>query len=229
MRKTEAINGLNAAVKTYFNKNGFKPYKYGVGIGWIKENENDLVFIDFGYIGMIHPKTGRRESYNINPCITISNYDIENHYKKICENSSLKDPIEFRTVCVKLADLENCKDGFFSEKHNNYDWEIDYVGAIEKIAPSLIDKIDNFGLPIYEKLKTVEQINNLYNNLDSLEIPLIYPLLIPNRAIKGIIAAKLVNNKDLNYLIDYYNKDVSNWPDMFQVEFNNLIKYLKHW
>lgn len=226
MKKTEAIKTLNATVETFFKEKGFKPYKCDTEIGWIKKNESDLIFIDFGYVRMIHPETGRRESYNINPSITISNNKIEEHYRRVTVNSSLKDPIEFRTVCVKVAVLENCKDGFFTKEHNNYDWEIDNENAIERIAPLLIDKIDTFGLPIYQKLKTVEQIDRVYNNLNTLDKPLIYPLLIPMRAIKGIIAAKIVNNNNLNYLISYYEKEISNWNEMYRKEFYNLKEYL---
>ena len=227
MNKTEVINNLNIAVNSFFSKHNFKPYKYDSEIGWIQKNENDLLFIDFNYIGLIHPDTGRRESYNINPIITISNNEIEKHYKNITNNSYLKDPIEFRTVCVKVAVLENCKDGFFTGPHYNYVWEINYQSDVAKISSLLIDKIENVVLPNYEKLKTVEQIDKLYNDINTLDKSLIYLFGIPPRAIKGIIAAKLVDNKNVSLLIDYYSKDVLKWNEMYQKEFHNLKEYLK--
>jgi len=48
----------------------------------------------------------------------------------------------------------------------------------------------------------------------------------PNRIIKGLIAAKLVNRKNINILIERYNIEILNMRKEIQEEYSSLISLL---
>ncbi len=223
MTKKEVTKLLNKCLDPFFNEHGFKAVSNDIEIGWTKTADNNIITMDYGFVSQIHPDTGARGCFIVNPTLSISNIEIETYLRNISPEPS-KIPIDSMTVYVKFAELENDTSGFFTGPHFNYDWEICYEGDVQKIGEQLIEKVKSVMFPSYEKLKTKEQIDILYNDINSLNKVLIYPAFIPNRALKGLVVAKLVGNNNIEHLINYYSKEVAKWPERYHKNFEALIK-----
>ncbi|MCO5238370.1 MAG: hypothetical protein M9933_19095 [Chitinophagaceae bacterium] len=223
MQKKEAVRILNELISDLLTKEGYNPFQRGNEIGWINRRQTgDISFIDFGYIPAGSLNSG---VFRLDPSITVSIKEIENIYKMVTTNKYLNDEIDFRTVFFKLINLEAFKDGIIKKaEHPYYRWLIDSEESIKIVEKQIRKIIEEIALPWININANVPMIDKLFNeNLKSL---IIYSPSNPDRAMRGIIAGKLVGRSDLEKIIKIYDKIIERCSQNIQTEYDALKRVL---
>jgi len=222
MKKKDAVANLNYQVKDFFELHGFKSYETPYETGWIKEIENgDVYFIGLGYVPRISINTGKKESYQIEPELTICIDEIEQHYKKISLNESLKYVIDYRTLSARLGLLKGYPTGIInSSEHYFCNWVAHDIEDFKNIGLQVVDIVKQVALPYIEKNANVFAVDKLIN--ENLTEQIVHIGTLPNRAIRGLIAARLVGRKNLADIMRYYDVIMNEATPNLQAEYKAI-------
>jgi len=146
--------------------------------------------------------TGEK-GFKIEPFANISILDIENFYKNVTLNNYLKTEWDFITLGNSIAELKANPDGIHKKWNESLDLFIFYEKDIQIVSNELIKQFKNFALPYFNTNNTVKRVDQLFN-----EHPRRYSVHMSNdlfRFIKGLIAAKLVENPNFSQLLNIYS------------------------
>lgn len=167
----------------------------------------------------------KRSGIVVEPSLYVHYSPIEKIYSKFTTRS-LTSVTDLVTIGNLLSDIIANPSGKYIV-HNeslglfNYS-ESDFLTN----ANSLIRYFEDFALPYFEKYATIEGLDKIFNyHLEEASVHCYNNE--PERSIRGIIAAKLFNNKNIQLLLKKHSEKIKTvWNENYQIEFSKLLEVL---
>jgi|GEM_PF-1865529 len=171
--------------------------------GFIRKDDNAIYFFYFLIFTRTNIKTGVK-GFMIEPYIDINIPEIERYYKEININAELKNDWDFITVGNSIANLLANPDGINRRRNQSLDLFVFKEQHLENVALEILKQFKQVALPYFLANNTVKKVDELLN-----KCPREYCVHMSNdlfRFIKGLIAAKLNNNPQLENLLSIYTQ-----------------------
>ncbi|MBV8252026.1 MAG: hypothetical protein JO154_05415 [Chitinophaga sp.] len=211
MTQKEVLRKLIDLLTTELKAFEFEPsYKEQ---GFIKRTSTNIFSYQFLVYNRTIIKTGEK-GFLIEPYIWINVKAIEKIYKEITLNTELKTDTNFITIGNSIANIIANPDGLYENRNRSLDLRIYEEEHISLVAEQLIRKFKEVAFPYCLNNSTVAMVDKIINAR-----PNEYKVHMSNdnyRILKGIIAAKLNNNPQLQELIGIYEKQIID-RDMYNV------------
>lgn len=219
MKKKKVVQVLNALICDFLQAKGYEQYQKGNEIGWInRQSKGDLYFFDLGLI----PAGGLNSGiFKLEPSLTVSIKEVEDIYRLVTTNKYLNNEISFRTFAFNLSSLDAFPDGIIRGiGHPRYNWIIDREENISSVEKKLRTSLEEIAFPWIEENASVPKVDELFN--ENLKSYIIYSPSNPDRAMRGIIAGKLVGRSNLKEVIFLYDNLLRKCAENIQREYNAL-------
>ncbi|PSL19896.1 hypothetical protein [Chitinophaga ginsengisoli] len=223
MTKKETISAIFDRLTPLLESEGFKldsKNQY-----YLKNTKEALFNYDIRFYDRTVAKTGER-GFLIEPVVYINVKAIEDIYKQITVNKYLTKPVDFITLGGNVANLEANPDGLRQKWDQSLDLLVFESSDVDYVAGQLLHHFSKTALPYCLESGNIAGVDRLLNkNPDQ------YTVHMANetyRIIKGLIAAKLVNNPRLGDLVLTYERIIQDWelPVETQQEFDRVIAVL---
>lgn len=146
------------------------------------------------------------KGYLIEPYIWITVKEIEKYYKQITSNTELKTEVDWKTIGNSLANIMANPDGLYKKRNKSLDLLVFEEKHIRPVAARLLKHFKEVALPYCLTNGSITMVDKIVNSK-----PDEYKVHMQNdnfRIIKGIIAAKLVGNPNLDKIIKIYDKQI---------------------
>lgn len=203
MTQKEVLRKLISLLTDELKAFDFKPsYKEQ---GFIRKTSTSIFVYQFLIYNRAVIKTGAK-GVLIEPYIWINVKEIEKVYKEITQNTELKTDAHFITIGNSIANLIANPDGLYRNRNKSLDLLIFEEENIALVAGQLLEQFKEVALPYCLNNGTFGMVDKVVNTK-----PDEYKVHMQNdnyRILKGIIAAKLNNNPDLDELIKIYEKQI---------------------
>ncbi|WP_343673621.1 hypothetical protein [Chitinophaga sp.] len=189
--------------------------------GFIRKDDNAIYFYYFLLYTRTNIKT-RAKGFLIEPFADINISSIERYYKEITLNTELKNEWDFITIGNSIANLCANPDGINRKKNQTLDLFVFDEQHLQSVVIELTKQFKQVAFPYFLANNTVKRVNELLN-----KYPLEYSVHMNNdlfRFMKGLIAAKLDNNPQLDELLMIYSKLIldRNMPDNCKEEMKRI-------
>lgn len=179
--------------------------------GFYRKDNFVIFFYDFLIYNRTILKSGAK-GFLIEPYATIHISEIEKYHNKITTNEMYKKDWSHSTIGNSVANLFANPDGINRKKNQSLDLHVFDERHIPLVAEQLLIQFKNFSLPFFLNNNTIERADELLNKHPIEDC--VYMNNDNYRIIKGIIAAKLNNNPNLDELIKIYDKQIAD-RDMY--------------
>ncbi|MGO4289866.1 hypothetical protein [Chitinophaga sp. RAB17] len=189
---------------------------------WLIRNEPDHIFM---YELLIYDRTiigTGAKGFQIEPMIWVNVKVIEAYYKQITVNTELKKDVDFKTIGSSIASLIANPDGIFRKKNESLNLLIFEENHIPGIAETLIKQFNKVALPYCLTNCKIPAIDKIANSHPDEWI--VHMMNDYRRMIRGVIAAKLNGNPELDHLLNFYERKMidSKAPEMNLEEMKRL-------
>lgn len=170
-------------------------------------------------------KTGAK-GFLVEPYAKIQIASIEQYYKQITTNSYLKTKWDFNTVGNSIANLIANPDGINRKRNESLDLYVFDEAHIPLVANAMLKQFKEIALPYFLSNNSVMRIDELLN-----KHPKEYTVHMVNdlfRFVKGIIAAKLNGNAEVDKLFSIYSNLIieKDMDEECKIEMNRLAEIL---
>lgn len=200
MTQKELTRKLIDLLSTKMSIFNFKPQTKEQG--FVRKEESATFFYYFLIYNRTNIKTGAR-GYQIEPYCDISISGIEKYYKEININKELKSEWDFITLGNSIANLLANPDGINRKRNQSLDLYVFEERHIKLIADELLKQFNKVAMPYFLANNSISKVDELLN-----KHPKEYCVHMNNdlfRFIKGIIAAKLNDNSNVDQLLQIYD------------------------
>ncbi|PSL42364.1 hypothetical protein CLV51_1132 [Chitinophaga niastensis] len=173
--------------------------------GFIRRTSGTIFVYQFLIYNRTVLKTGAKV-FLIEPYIWVGIKEIEKYYKEITLNTEIKTDTDFITIGNSIAGILANPNGLYENRNKSLDLHVFDEKHILLVAEQLLKQFKEVALPYCLKYATVGMVDKIINTK-----PDEYKVHTQNdnyRILKGIIAAKLNNNPDLDELIKIYDKQI---------------------
>lgn len=189
---------------------------------WLIRNEADHIFM---YELLIYDRTiigTGAKGFQIEPMIWVNVKAIEAFYKQITVNTELKKDVDFKTIGSSIASLIANPDGIFRKKNESLNLLIFEENHIPGVAETLIKQFNKVALPYCLTNCKIPAIDKIANSHPGEWI--VHMMNDYRRMIRGVIAAKLNSNPEIEKLLNFYEKQMieSDAPEMNLEEMKRL-------
>lgn len=223
MTKKEVIRKVLELIQTEMNTFDFK-----INVkeqGFRRDDGDKIYFYYFLIYNEFNIKTGAK-GFQIEPYADIDILGIEKFYNQITINTQIKNNWNHFTIGNGIANLIANPDGINRKRNQSLDLYVFDGAHIQIVANHLIKKFKDVALPYFLTNNTVKRVDELFNKL-----PREYTVHMPNdlfRFVKGVIAAKLNNNPEVNKLLSIYNSLIieRDMPEDCKIEMARLEEIL---
>jgi hypothetical protein len=222
--KKEVVNGVFSFLSEGLKKNGFEP-KISDQF-FLKSTQQGLANIDVHFYERTNLKTGAK-GFLVEPHIWIGIDEIEQIYRQITVNTSLKKKTDFITLGNKLANLEANPDGISKKMNESLDLFVFETKNINYVSFEILSHLKKTAFPYIERNLSTVAADTLLNMH-----PREYCVHMRNdvyRIVKGLIAATLTNNPKFESLMEIYSNLIveRQMPDNCKEELSNLNLFIK--
>jgi hypothetical protein len=173
--------------------------------GFIRKTSNAIFIYQFFIYNRTLLGSGKK-GFLLEPSVWVHVNKMEEYYKKITLNKGIKADIDFRTIGNSIAGILSNPEGVYKNRNKSLNLHIFEEGHVEIVAMRLFKLFKEVTLPYCLNNSTIASVDKLINTK-----PDEYKVHMGNdnhRIIKGLIAAKLNNNRNLNELIRIYDKQL---------------------
>lgn len=173
--------------------------------GFIRRDKKAIFFYQLLIYNRTVLNTGTK-GFLIEPYIWIGIKEIEKYYKQITLNKELKTDVNFVTIGNGIANLLANPDGLYANRNKSLKLHVFEDKHIPLVAAQLLKQFKEVALPYCLNNARVSMVDKLINTK-----PDEYKVHAMNdnyRILKGLIAAKLNNNSQLEELIKIYDKQI---------------------
>lgn len=193
--------------------------------GFWREDGDVTYFFFFLIYNEVYVNSGQK-GFQLVPYAKTHLAPVEKYYKQITVNTYLKTKWDFITIGNSIADLIANPDGINRKRNQSLDLYVFDEAHIGPVVNEMINKFKEVALPYFLTNNTVKRIDELLN-----EYPTKYSVHMYNdlfRFVKGIIAAKLNNNPDVDRLLAIYNSLIieRDMPENCKIEMARLEEML---
>nr|WP_295871557.1 hypothetical protein [uncultured Chitinophaga sp.] len=188
--------------------NDLKVYGFNPSLkeqGFVRKEKGSICVYQFLVYDRTFIKNGTK-GFLIEPFIWVGINEIEQYYKKITLNTELKKETDFVTIGNSIASLLSNPDGLYKKRNESLNLLITDDSQIEVVVAGLLQQFKEVALPYCQANTSVSRVDELLNFM-----PNEYKVNAANdifRITKGLIAAKLNRNPQLNDLIDIYDQQL---------------------
>jgi hypothetical protein len=208
-------------VKPHILEYGFSP-SYGEQ-GFLKSTTNAWLNYQL-LIYENHFTNGSNFSFRIEPYVWVGVKEIEKVYQKVTINAILKSNFDFVTIGNSVADLLVNEEVVYRKRNQTLNLICTNEEEIDRLSRSILSYFIDFANSYFNVNSSITRVDFLLNSQ-----PNEYKVNARNdtyRIIKGLIAARLCENIELEKLLDIYRRQIIE-RDMYNTkpEFDRLIEY----
>lgn len=165
-----------------------------------------------------------KSGVTIDPAIYVHNKLVEKVYAKVTTRD-LDYITDLKTIGNTLADLIANPSGQYLIRNQRMELFYYSESDIADIADRLIILFEDFVIPYFEKYATWEGLNSIFNN--NLEYNVVHCNIEPERSLRGLIVAKLIDRPDIENLIQIHGTRIKEkGNENYQIEFRKLLGIL---
>ena len=193
--------------------------------GFWREDGDVTYFFFFLIYNEVYIDSGQK-GFQLVPYAKIHLAPVEKYYKQITVNTYLKTKWDFITIGNSIADLIANPDGIARKRNQSLKLYVFEEEHIETVVHKMLEYFREVALPYFLSNNTVRRVDDLLNRH-----PREYTIHMVNdlfRFVKGIIAAKLNNNPEVNKLLSIYNSLIieRDMPEDCKIEMARLEEIL---
>ncbi len=189
-------------------KNELKVFDFNASYkeqGFIRTTNNTNFLYQFLIYNRTVIKTGAK-GFLIEPYIWLNVKPIEKYYKEITLNTVIKNDTDFKTIGNSIASLLSNPDGIYRHRNKSLGLLVFEEMHIPLVVEQLLKEFKEVALPYCLNNASVAMVDKIVNTK-----PEEYKVHMMNdnyRILKGIIAAKLNCNPNLDEIISIYEKQI---------------------
>ncbi|MCX6207057.1 MAG: hypothetical protein NTZ19_12490 [Bacteroidetes bacterium] len=173
--------------------------------GFIRNTSNAAFLYQFLIYNRTVIQTGTK-GFLIEPYIWLNVKPIEKYYKEITSNTVIKSDSDFKTIGNSIASLLANPDGIYKNRNKSLGLHVFEEKHIPLVVEQLLKGFKDVALPYCLNNASVAMVDKIVNTK-----PEEYKVHMMNdnyRILKGIIAAKLNHNPNLDKIISIYEKQI---------------------
>jgi len=218
MNKKEVVKAIMTKMEPEMSRFGFKKsFKHHWFIKqqdkYFKGYYRLIAYDSFNY-------TNRTVGIRIEPSVSIQNIEIE----KVCEEISSRD-LELnslKTIGNTIAEIIANPTGEYLSRNNELKIFFDELNP-DATANALLKYFEEVALPYIERFANWQSLDDFFNkNLDRSSVHCRY---VPDRHIRGIIIAKMLNKSNQSELIRLHTKGMERVTnEQYIIELERLLK-----